>query len=109
MMLVQLKKRNLSGTKVLMDGKYILEYRVKNKQSGNTAEFSQVYTYDAYPPEIKFTVGSQHDHFKSSHQFNVKVTDRSGIASAYYYVSKPDSEIRIEDMPNYPLTLTPWQ
>lgn len=100
------EKTNLSGTKVLMDGKYILEYRVKNKQSGNTAEFSQVYTYDAYPPEIKFTVGSQHNLFKSSHQFNVKVTDRSEIASAYYYVSKPDSEIRMEGMPNYPLTLT---
>lgn len=100
------EKTNLAGTKVLMDGKYILEYRVKNKQSGNTAEFSQVYTYDAYSPEIKYTAGSQHDHFKSSQQFNVKVTDRSGIASAYYYLSKPDSELRIEELPNYPLTLT---
>ncbi|MFD1909427.1 hypothetical protein ACFTAO_04750 [Paenibacillus rhizoplanae] len=36
----------------------------------------------------------------------MKVTDRSGIASAYYYLSKPDSEIRIEELPNYPLTLT---
>ncbi|WNS41216.1 hypothetical protein [Paenibacillus sp. MMS20-IR301] len=100
------EKTNLSGTKVLMDGKYILEYRVKNKQSGNTGEFSRIYTYDDYPPVINYTIGSQHDLFKSSHQFNVKVTDRSGIASAYYYLSKPDSDVRIENMPNYPLTLT---
>ncbi|WP_138755077.1 hypothetical protein [Paenibacillus sinopodophylli] len=101
------EKTNLKGTLAQVNGRYILEYRVTNKQSGNTAEFSRVYHYDYYPPEISYTVGSQHDHFKSSHQFNVKVTDDSGIASAYYYLSKPDSDIRIADTQNYPLALTP--
>ncbi|WP_042198006.1 hypothetical protein [Paenibacillus camerounensis] len=101
------EKSNLNGTNVLMDGRYVLEYRVKNKQSGNTAEFSRIYTYDSNPPEIKYTALSQSELFKSTHQFNVKVTDRSGIESAYYYLSKPGSDIRIEDMPDYPLALTP--
>ncbi len=101
-------QRNASNGRIItMNGRYILEYTVKNKQSGNTADFSRVYYYDNEYPEISYTVGSQHDHFKSSHQFNVKVTDDSGIESAYYYLSRPDSEIRIEDTPNYPLTLTP--
>jgi hypothetical protein len=101
------QQRNLSGYISWMDGKYILEYKVTDKQSGNTADFSREYIFDYFAPEISYTVESQHDLFKSSHQFNVKVTDRSGIASAYYYLSRPNSDIRIEDMPNYPLTLTP--
>ncbi|MEF3313278.1 hypothetical protein PV433_30785 [Paenibacillus sp. GYB004] len=101
------KQNDATGRTIWADGKYILEYRVTDKQSGNTAEFSREYTYDYFYPEISYTVGSQHDHFKSSHQFNVKVTDRSGIASAYYYLSKPDFDSKIADTPDYPLTLTP--
>ncbi|AIQ50940.1 hypothetical protein [Paenibacillus sp. FSL R7-0331] len=101
------EQRNHKEINVLMDGKYILEYRVTDKLSGNTADFSRVYYFDHNDPEISYTTGKQHDLFKSSHQFKVKVTDDSGIASAYYYLSEPDTEIRIEDTPDYPLTLTP--
>lgn len=101
------EKRNDLGRITWMHGRNILEYNVTDKLSGNTASFSRVYYYDYFHPEISFTVGSQHDHFKSSHQFNVKATDDSGIASAYYYLARPDSDIRIANTPNYPLTLTP--
>ncbi len=100
-------QRNASnGRLITMHERYILEYTVTDKQSGNTADFSRVYYFDNEYPEISYTIGSQHDLFQSSHQFNVKVADDSGIASAYYYLSRPDTDIRIEDMPNYPLTLT---
>ncbi len=100
-------QRNAANGRIItMHERYILEYTVTDKLSGNTADFSRVYYFDSEYPEISYTVGSQHDLFKSSHQFNVKVTDDSGIASAFYYLSRPDTDIRIEDMPNYPLTLT---
>ncbi len=99
------EKPDSKGTMIKMDGKYILEYRVTDKKSGNVADFSREYTYDYFAPEISYTTGSGHDLFKSFHQFNVKVTDRSGLESAYYYLSRPDSDIRIVDTPNYPLTL----
>ncbi|MHA6480566.1 hypothetical protein ACX1C1_01310 [Paenibacillus sp. strain BS8-2] len=101
-------QRNASNGRIItMHERYILEYTVTNQQSGNTAEFSRVYHYDNEYPEISYTIGSGHDHFKSSHQFNVKVTSDSGIASAYYYLSRPDTEIRIDNTSNYTLTLTP--
>jgi large repetitive protein len=96
-----------NGRLITMHERYILEYTVTDKLSGNTANFSRVYYFDNQYPEISYIIESQHDHFKSSHQFNVKVTGDSGIASAYYYLSKPGTEIRIDNMPNYPLTLTP--
>ncbi|MCP1135462.1 hypothetical protein NKT34_19380 [Paenibacillus polysaccharolyticus] len=100
------EKRNSSGTEVLMDGKYILEYRVKDKRSGNSLEFTREFTYDNKAPEISYIVGNQLDHFKSTHQFRVKVTDASGIASASYYLAKPETETKIENTQNHPLTLT---
>ncbi|MHA7967618.1 hypothetical protein ACX93W_26245 [Paenibacillus sp. CAU 1782] len=101
-------QRNASNGRIItMHERYILEYTVTNIQSGNTSEFSRVFYYDNEYPEISYTVGSQHDHFKSSHQFNVKATSDSGIASAYYYLSRPDTEIRIDNTSNYTLTLTP--
>ncbi|MFD0960896.1 hypothetical protein [Paenibacillus chungangensis] len=90
----------------LMNGRYILEYRVTDKQSGNTAEFSREYIYDNYAPEISFIVGDQIQYFKSIQQFKVKVTDTSGIASAYYYLSRAEVDERRSGEPNYPLTLT---
>lgn len=101
------EQRSHNETNVVMDGRYILEYRVKDKLSGNTADFSREYYFDHNDPEISYIIEKQHDFFKSSHQFKVKVTDDSGIASAYYYLSEPDTEIRIEGTPEYPLTLTP--
>lgn len=95
------------GHITFLNGRYILEYRVTDKQSGNSAEFSREYIFDNYSPVISYTVGDQLDHFRSSHQINVKVTDISGIASAYYYFTEPNKVFRIADMPDYPLTLTP--
>lgn len=100
-------KTNSNGTLVSMDGKYILEYRVTDKRSGNTSDFSREFTYDNKSPEISYIVGNQHDHFKSTHQFKVKVTDTSGIASANYYLANPGTETKIENTQSYPLTLTP--
>lgn len=99
-------KRQNSGTTFYADGKYTLEYVVTDTRSGNSAEFSKEYIYDYYYPTISYTVGSQHDHFKSSHQFNVKATDASGLASAYYYLSSPGTQTKIAGTSDYSLTLT---
>jgi large repetitive protein len=95
------QKTHVNGQTASMDGKYILQYTVTDKRSGNKAEYSREYVYDYFHPEVTFTVGAQHDHFKSSHQFSVEVTDRSGIASAYYYLAGPDSDVKIPNTDNY--------
>lgn len=100
------EKRNASGRINYMHGRYILEYSVTDNLSGNTADFSRIYYYDLLDPEISYTMGNLHDHFRTSHQIKVKATDDSGIASAYYYLSKPNLDSRIAGTPDYPLTLT---
>ncbi|MEF2247154.1 hypothetical protein [Paenibacillus sp. IITD108] len=99
------EKINSSGTKVTMDGKYTLEYRVRDKRSGNSLEFSREFTYDNKAPVISYVVGNQHHLFKSTHQFTVKVKDASGLASAYYYLARPGTDTRIANAENFPLPL----
>jgi|GEM_PF-1272363 len=101
-----LKRNPSTGIMFYADGKYTLEYIVTDTRSGNSTEFSRDYIYDNSYPKITYTTGSQHDHFKSSHQFNVKATDASGLKSAYYYLSLPNSQTRVPGAADNQLTLT---
>jgi len=80
------------GEPVVLDGTYMLEYRVTETRSHNSKTYTKNYIFDNLAPEISVAWETGNEKPLQLQQATVGITDVSGVKEAYWEMFTADGE-----------------